>query len=1199
MRVLSRRVRWTCAVLLAWTCQAQESPEVSFDGTPLALEPARHSAFPLNQVWPGYERPLSQSKEDFFVRFDLPNAGRLRVTLPDGCAAAEVRLRPLGSEGLLVDGRTASFDIARPGQFVLEMGENRPQLHIFADAPFVHRAVPDEIYFAPGVHDAGLICPTNGQTVCLAPGATVYGALLLENVTNVTVTGRGILDSSKIVRTSADGRHLRTLRREDRSALRDVTQFMCAGCENIRVEGVVLRDSPFWAMVFRGGCRNVTVDGVKIVGQWRYNSDGIDICGCENVRVRNCFVRSFDDCFVVRDGGRGADGRNLASRDVVCENSVLWCDWGFNAKAQLTGAPDALIEGVVVTNCVFANVDSGGVILAARPGGRNGIVRNVRVEDIEYDFAERRYCHQMQRRDRPDEAFAFRPVQTAKLFEIRNYGYKPSDVGNIELLFDRIAFRRIRAKGPYSHLKAEVRLKAARECVRDLVVEDVPDRVVWTREATIVNRGDARFRSEEEYLRQKFREDVTDSGTGLGLAQLKAEAAKLAEELKDREPWCLVKARLFEMICDKMAVGVSEYDYFPAVAVWSRKDRALTPVINARIEEILARDCAEARRKAKLVPQSVLRLDYDHATPDWDTALRLGFVGLKSRLEAVEEKNDFHRAMLIAADALLRNVRRLADHAKVGSVCAGPRIKMEAEALDWLCKGAPRTAYEALLFQWLFFIYGEHVDHLQVRTLGNWDRLIGPYYERDVARGILTREEFKRMTRHFWWQWGSINNWWGQPVYIGGTRADGSTEYNEVSRIVLEVQDELALPTPKLQMKIADNTPQDVFLKGLDLARNMRSVVFCCEKTMEEGLLSMGCTPEEARCCELWGCYEYQPRALANTTLPCLLNVVHPISSLLENARKGVFRPATFDDFLAAYRASLRYRSGIAMEVVCAYERPMDDMIPALIHSMTLDSCVRDGKNAIGDGMKYNYSMFLPVGAGTAADALAAVKTIVYDRQEISLRDLGALMAENWKGREDLRLKMSASLQKWGNDDPLANTLFNDIYETVGRCVNGKPNSRKGTFIVAGHSIDFFRILSRNAPATPDGRRFGDEFSKNISPAPGADKEGVTALVNSVEAVDFSNLPGDAAFDVMLHPSTVSGGKGLELMRAIVGEYFKNGGRAIHFNVLSPETLRDAQRHPERYENLQVRVCGWNVLWNSLSPYEQEAYILRAESVKE
>ena len=699
------------------------------------------------------------------------------------------------------------------------------------------------------------------------------------------------------------------------------------------------------------------------------------------------------------------------------------------------------------------------------------------------------------------------------------------------------------------------------------------------------------------YLRGKWRGDVTDRTTGLGLQELKVEAQKIVDAEKDRMPWCLVKAHLFAMISDRMSVGFSPHDFFPAFACWSRKDRILTKIINARMAETDRRYCPDVRKKAGQVKGSCLRHDYDHAVPDWDRALALGFPGLKAEIDASPATNDFTRAMSITADAMLRNVRRFADCARRSPHAADPRVQAEIAALDQLVQGPPRTAYEAMMFQLLFFVYGEHVDHLQVRSLGNWDRLMLPYYEADLAAGRTTRAAFKEQVKHFWWQWGSIDNWWGQPVYIGGTKADGSTEYNEVSRIVLEVTDELALPTPKLQLKIAANTPDDIFRKALDMARRHRSLVFCGEEPMAKAMASMGFSAEEARTLDIWGCYEFQPRAAANTTLPCVINMPRIVSDLLAEAKDGRFAAETFEDFEAAFHETLRTRVAVALDVVRELEAHMDDYIPALVHSLSIGGCVRDGKNAIGNGMKYNLTVILQTGAGTAVDALAAVKEIVYEKREMTLAELGAVMSANWAGHDDLRLRMRASRRKWGNNDPLANKLTHDLYHVFGNAVNGKPNSRDGTFFAAGHSIDYFVILGRGTGATPDGRKAGEEFSKNISPAPGADREGPTALIESIGAIDYHDIPCDIILDTTIHPTVVQGEKGLQAMRALVERYFAVGGCAIHFNVFSAEELRDAQAHPERYENLQVRVCGWNVRWNDLPRAQQDAYIRRAECV--
>ena len=595
----------------------------------------------------------------------------------------------------------------------------------------------------------------------------------------------------------------------------------------------------------------------------------------------------------------------------------------------------------------------------------------------------------------------------------------------------------------------------------------------------------ADFESDVPYLRGKWRGDVTEQTTGIGLAELKAEADKIVASEKDKLPWCIVKAHLFEMICDKMSVGFSPHDFFPAFACWSRHDRILTKTINDRIEEVDVRFCPDARKRAATVNGACIRHDYDHAVPDWDRILVLGFPGIKAEIDVSPARNDFRKAMAIAADAMLRNVKRLADCARRSEFAGDPRIRDEIAALDQLVKGPPRTAYEAMMFQLLFFVYGEHIDHLQVRSLGNWDRLMLPYYKADIAAGRTTLEKFKEQVKHFWWQWGSIDNWWGQPVYIGGTKADGTTEYNEVSRIVLDVADELSLPTPKLQLKIAKNTPDDIFVKALDMARRHRSVVFCGEAPIAKAMAAMGFTPEESRTCDIWGCYEFQPRAAANTTLPCIINMPQVVFDLLADAKDGEFTARTFEDFEAAFHKLMRKRVGIALDVVRDYESHMDEYIPALVHSLSVASCVTDGKNAIGNGMKHNLSVILQTGAGTAVDALAAVKEIVYERREMPLAELGSVMAENWKGHEKLRLRMCASRRKWGNNDLLTNRLTHDLYHVFGEAVNGRPNSRDGKFFAAGHSIDFFTILGRKTGATPDGRRSGDEFSKNISPEEG------------------------------------------------------------------------------------------------------------------
>jgi formate C-acetyltransferase len=225
------------------------------------------------------------------------------------------------------------------------------------------------------------------------------------------------------------------------------------------------------------------------------------------------------------------------------------------------------------------------------------------------------------------------------------------------------------------------------------------------------------------------------------------------------------------------------------------------------------------------------------------------------------------------------------------------------------------------------------------------------------------------------------------------------------------------------------------------------------------------------------------------------------------------------------------------------------------------------------------------------------VKEIVYEKKTLSLAALGKAMAANWRGHETLRLRMLRSGRKWGNNDPEANALGAELIACFAAQINGKLNSRGGIFLASGHCARQFIDLGARTGATPDGRKAGEEMSKNLSPTMGADTEGATALVSTLAVSDVQTLPGDYPLDMMLHPSVCEGEKGLLLMKTLVRLFHKNGGSVIQFTVFSAEELREAQAHPERYENLQVRVCGWNVRWNDLSCAEQDAYIRRAENI--
>ena len=735
----------------------------------------------------------------------------------------------------------------------------------------------------------------------------------------------------------------------------------------------------------------------------------------------------------------------------------------------------------------------------------------------------------------------------------------------------------------------------------------------------------ATLTNEARYLEWKFREDVTDPTTGLATAALTKKVTVLREELTDKEDWRVVKAKCYALVCDEMAIDVSPLDWYPAIAVWCRYGRPLDYFKGGRQGPISEKYYPEARRKMEEGNRNgkwKMWVDFDHSVPVWEELIADGFTGALANVEKCDDGSDFYKSLKITAEASLRLVRRMAEQGRmrlcaarsaastgeaqrvektVGSALRADRIKRlerQIAALENLAKGPPKTAYETMLFIDLYFFMCEHLDVMQCRSLTIIDRTLWPFYRADLAAGRTTESEFREQFKHFLWQWGSVDNYWGQPVTMGGTKKDGTTEYNPLSYIILDVMDECYLPTPKFHVKIGKSTPQPILDKLLDMARRHRSLTFIGEEPARKVLAAWGFPYEETWGFYTKGCYEFCMPNGANSTGTGYINLLKQVEETLKDAADGKFSAATYEEFVSECTRRMAAVCAECIECATAFEKHLDKVNPANVSTLGNRYAIRNKKDAFMNGAERGNNTGIQISAiGTTADAFVAVKEIVYENGEMTLKTLGGIMAKNWEGYEELRLRMKNSKRKYGNNDPDANAAAVRIQDAIAAAVNHKPNSRGGVYGLVGHTARAFIYSGGETGATPDGRKAGDQFSKNMSATMGADTEGVTALVNTLAALDSTKWPGDFPLDVMLHPSTVEGESGLALMRTLQSVYYANGGIQMQFIVISPEELRDAQAHPEKYENLQVRVCGWNVRWNDLPKKEQDEYILRAERI--
>lgn len=722
------------------------------------------------------------------------------------------------------------------------------------------------------------------------------------------------------------------------------------------------------------------------------------------------------------------------------------------------------------------------------------------------------------------------------------------------------------------------------------------------------------------YSRMAYHGYDFDKSTGLEDEEIKDGLSKLYEKTKDL-PHPVAKAYAVKYVLENTKIDINEHDLF--VGLWSVNRLANSVTLNKWNAEVFETILPKVKQKMNDMNESgavAIWPDFDHVVPDWDAILCLGFPGLKKRAEEYKELHKargtltpetaaFFDGIIIEYTAIIALVDRLYCLALTQN---HEKAKKVAECLLHIRDGAPQNIYEAMQVIYIYFMVSECFDSYQVRSLGNGlDNTLYSFYKNDLKSGTYTKEEIKELFRYFLFQWSAIGNYWGQPFYMGGTNADGSTKYNELSYDILDVYDELGIYNPKIQVKINENTPDRLLFKVFDMIRRGKSCfALCCEPGMIKAVMGYGATYEEALNMDIRGCHETGVRANEVSTGTGYVNALKSVEYVFSNGfdsrigkqlglKTGELKDLkTFEDFYSAVLKQWENLIEMTIDVSKQYEKYLSFINPSNMYSATIEGALKKGADAYQSGVKFNNSALLNCGFASLVDAIMAVKEFVYDKKDVTLETLSAALAADWKGFEDLHTKVVKSLRKYGNDDAETDRYTEAMSAYFASKVNNRPNARGGVYKAIMHTAMEFVREGEKTGATPDGRYAGDEISKNGSPSVGMDREGVTALIKSTLKARPYTYCESFCLDVMLHPTAVSGDEGLEIMKSLLFMYMKNGGQTVQFNVFNTETLRDAQKRPEKYQNLQVRVCGWNVLWNNLSEKEQNAYITRAENIR-
>ncbi|MGB3210887.1 MAG: trans-4-hydroxy-L-proline dehydratase [Desulforhopalus sp.] len=621
------------------------------------------------------------------------------------------------------------------------------------------------------------------------------------------------------------------------------------------------------------------------------------------------------------------------------------------------------------------------------------------------------------------------------------------------------------------------------------------------------------------------------------------------------------------------------------------------------------------------------------------TIYTMGMLDFKARIAERISRLDYHtdpeasdkaeqlQAMDISCDAAIIFADR---HAELAQSLAhyekDPARRAELQQISAICRRVPahkpRTFHEALQIYW--FVHLGTITELNgwdAMTPGHLDQHLQPFYERDLADGLLDREQAKELISCLWIK---VNNHTAPPkvgvtakesgtyndftqINLGGLNAAGGDATGEVSFLCLEVSDELHLLQPQPSVHISNKTP-DRFLKAatrvIRKGYGYPSVFNTDAVVMEQ--VRVGKSIEDAREGGTSGCIETGAFGKEAYILTGYLNVPKILEVTLNNGVDPLTGkkisietgdPASFtsyDELYTAFTRQLEYVVDLKIRVNNYIERMYAKYSPAPFLSVVIHDCIEKGKDYYNGGPRYNTNYIQCCGIGTVTDSLSAIKTHVFDNGSVSMTKLLAALKNNFLNEEPLRLKLWNRTSFYGNDDDRADDIMKEVYSSLFDTIDGKPNTKGTVYHLNMLSTTCHVYFGKMLGASANGRFAYLPESDGTSPCHGADRNGPTSVIKSLSKMDQLKSGGTLLNQRFL-PSVLATEKDLGKLAALIRTYFTLGGHHIQFNVIDTKTLRSAQQHPDEYRNLLVRVAGYSDYFVDLDTEHQEEIINRTE----
>ena len=618
---------------------------------------------------------------------------------------------------------------------------------------------------------------------------------------------------------------------------------------------------------------------------------------------------------------------------------------------------------------------------------------------------------------------------------------------------------------------------------------------------------------------------------------------------------------------------------------------------------------------------------------------KTGFLQLKQEIRRSLDSLDFFndreafdrqeelRAMEIACDAIIMYAGRHADKlAKMASVEKDKARKKELLEMETICRkvpaNPPETVHEMLQHYW--FIHLGVVSELNPWDSfnpGRLDQHLYPVYTKEIEEGKILLERVYELLGCFWVK---FNNHPSPPkvgvtaqesntytdfclINLGGVRPDGSDAVNDMSYIMLEIIQEMRILQPSSMIQISKKTPDRFIHRAIDIIKTGfgQPSVFNSDAIIQE-LLRQGKSIEDARNGGASGCVETGAFGTECYWLSGYFNLPKVFELAINNGfdvRTGkqvglktgnILECKSFEEFMNAFKAQLNYLIDIKIRGNNVIEGTFSSYLPVPFLSLLIEDCIPNGKDYNSGGARYNTTYIQGVGLGTLTDIFASVQYNICDRKRYSWKEVVKAITADFRGFEQMQHDFIYDTPKYGNDDDLADRHAVEIFEIFYDAVNGRPSLRGGihriNLLPTTSHVYFGSVLG----ATPDGRNAGMPLSEGISPFQGADHNGPTSVIKSASKIDHLKT-GGTLLNQKFSPSIFNDEDSLNNLTALIRSYFSLDGHHIQFNVVSAATLRDAQKYPERYRDLIIRVAGYSDYFNDLGEDLQNEIIRRTE----